>query len=59
VFDCDLIHFETVEPSWIPPPREYATMLQIVDNTQKTSVTFHYIGGMNYDTVKEISKLHI
>lgn len=54
VFDAEIIEYKIQEPSWIPPPREYATLLAIPGRQ-----SLFYIGGMNYDTVKEISEVSL
>lgn len=45
------IHYN--EPSWIPQPRELASLIDVGDSK------FYLIGGMNYDTVSDISKLTV
>jgi hypothetical protein len=46
-----IINYE--DPSWIPQPRESASFVGIGDSQ------FYLIGGMNYDTVSDISKLTV
>ena len=45
------IHY--IEPSWIPQPRELASLIDVGDSQ------YYLIGGMNYNTVSDISKLTI
>lgn len=54
-FQIESYKIDIIEPSWLPPPREYATLVQ---NPKKLN-TFILIGGMNYTTVKEISELRL
>jgi hypothetical protein len=56
-----VLPLETIEPSWITPPREYATLVadRIAPMSDNGLISLQYIGGMNYDTVKEVSELRI
>lgn len=60
VIEATVLTYDVEEPSWIPPPREYATLLpKSFDLKDPKNFSLYYIGGMNYDTVKEISELKI
>jgi len=60
-FEAQVLPLYTIEPSWITPPREYATLVadRVAPMSDHGIISLQYIGGMNYDTVKEVSELRI